>query len=368
MKEKRKRSVLNRLWSFIFLLVALVFFVASVACAVNPIINPNRFVWASFFGLGFWPIFIVDVILLVLLAFLRSKSFVVPLLALIICIPGFKRSYSMGNKFDGVGDIKVLSYNVELFKETSKNYTKKNLAYDIASLIRDQQPDIVCLQEFDFYDGNLGRKKCIEEFGDKIGLKYNYYNTHKNYAGNVIFSRFPIIDIPTETASNEMLLGAIKKIDAGSRGEFYIANVHMVSYQMTDSEVNYVTDTKNYVENSEKYGKSIVGKLKTAFLNRTKDSEKLLNRLPADGLPIVVCGDFNDTPLSYTYGRLKRYGLNDGFIQAGHGVGATYAGNMPLLRIDYVWSNNQVVPMTFERIHEKHSDHYPVVMTFNILN
>lgn len=372
MKEKKKRTILNRLWSFVFLLVALVFLGASAVCAVSPVINPNRFVWASFFGLAFWPIFIVDVLLLIVMAFLRAKSFVVPLLALIICIPGFKRSYSVGNKLEGTGDIKVLSYNVEMFREREKNRSIKNMTYDIvydiASLIRDRQPDIVCIQEFATYDYRLGMEKCIDEFCEKIGMKYSCYNSHENFAGNVIFSRYPIVDIPTETGSDEMFLGVIRKIDAGSRGEFYLANVHMTSYQMTVSELNYVTDTKNLVENSDIYGKSIVGKLKNAYIKRTKDSDQLLQRLPADGLPVVVCGDFNDTPLSYTYGRLKRYGLNDGFIQAGHGAGSTYAGKMPLLRIDYVWSNNQVVPMTFERINEKYSDHYPVVMTFNILN
>ena len=62
----------------------------------------------------------------------------------------------------------------------------------------------------------------------------------------------------------------------------------------------------------------------------------------------------------------KKAGFVDGFVKAGRGIGYTYAGKLPLLRIDYVWGNEQIEPMAFKRIKFKGSDHYPVMMDFNV--
>ena len=92
----------------------------------------------------------------------------------------------------------------------------------------------------------------------------------------------------------------------------------------------------------------------------------MLEDMPHDGRAILLCGDFNDTPLSYTYHRIKSAGFTDCFVVAGRGIGHTYAGKLPLLRIDYLWGNERIQPLKFNRLRFKGSDHYPVLMEFNL--
>ena len=63
---------------------------------------------------------------------------------------------------------------------------------------------------------------------------------------------------------------------------------------------------------------------------------------------------------------MSKTGMSDAFLKAGNGIGKTYCGRLPLLRIDYLWTNDLIVPMTFEVLKFKQSDHYPVVMSFNV--
>ena len=59
-------------------------------------------------------------------------------------------------------------------------------------------------------------------------------------------------------------------------------------------------------------------------------------------------------------------GLNDAFITASKGIGKTYCGSLPLLRIDYFWYNDQIDIIDYNRIKQTTSDHYPLIISFNI--
>ena len=77
------------------------------------------------------------------------------------------------------------------------------------------------------------------------------------------------------------------------------------------------------------------------------------------GKPILLAGDFNDTPVSNTYKRLS-VNLIDTFSSAGRGVGTTYAGKIPLLRIDYIFADATFKVVDHQVIDSPVSDHYPI--------
>ncbi len=88
-----------------------------------------------------------------------------------------------------------------------------------------------------------------------------------------------------------------------------------------------------------------------------------LSNIQKSPYPAIICGDFNDTPMSYTYWKLSR-GRRDSFKDAGKGFGATYSMLQPLLRIDYILSPKDVRATSHKIVKLKYSDHYPVVATF----
>ena len=81
--------------------------------------------------------------------------------------------------------------------------------------------------------------------------------------------------------------------------------------------------------------------------------------------PTILCGDLNDTPISYTYAHLSS-GLKDAFYERGTGIGTTYSGKIPFLRIDYIFSSPVVKALTFQVIKEDYSDHYPIAALFEL--
>lgn len=363
MGEKgKKRSFGRRMLIFLVGIFAVIGLLSSFLCAINPMISPNHFVITSYFGVSFWPIFLFNLLILMALIVLKArKAILYPFLALAIAIPGFLNSYSVKKEHIEPGNIKIMSYNVAFLRDiTNHRREAESVRAELIEVIKEQNPDILCIQE-----GRFRKTKKIDEFAEFAELICCEYYAHT--AGNSIFSKYPIEDDEfTERFNKIDDVGFVKLINAGGLGKFYVECVHLQSFSISKEEIEYLRDAKHYVEYSETVGKSLIFKLKEGFQKRTEDTKTIVGNMPQNGHPIIICGDFNDTPLSYTYHQMRNAGMNDAFLQVGSGLGKTYCGRLPLLRIDYFWHSDDIVPMTFTRVTKKMSDHYPIIMTFNV--
>ena len=366
-ERKNKRGLLGRLVVGLLTILAWIGVLAMALSVLSGFIDPERFVWASFFGLAFWEILAFNMAVFGLLLLLWSRRVWVAVLALAIAVPGFLRAYSNGKAHEG-GNLRVMSYNVQIFEDI---YDAKKSAADVAcgviNLVREQHPDVLCVQEFGNFIPKTARKECIRQFGEMADMPYHYYHTKAYFGGNVIYSKYPLHPIQDQTHfGDENDYGAVVEVDAGNKGKFLVICAHLNSFRLTKKEVTAISEPGNSKQEVQEYGKSIVVKLKEAYQKRSRQVDQLLADIPHDGRPVLLCGDFNDTPLSYTYHHIKKAGFTDGFVVAGHGIRHTYAGKLPLLRIDYLWGNEWIQPMKFKRLRYRGSDHYPVMMDFNI--
>ncbi len=82
---------------------------------------------------------------------------------------------------------------------------------------------------------------------------------------------------------------------------------------------------------------------------------------------IILCGDFNDTPASYTYNLLTKK-LKDSFVEKGNGFGRTYAGKWPKFRIDYILHDENIKCVEHTVYKETYTDHYPISSKFILQN
>lgn len=367
-KSKKKRSFLGRLIVGLLTFFAVIGLIAMVLSVVSSYIDPMKFVWTAYFGLAFWVILIYNLIVLALLLLMWSKKAWVAFLAILISIPGVYKSFSLGKPQVG-GDIRVMSYNVQLFNSLGDEKTKPETAEEIAAMVKEYDPDLLCIQEFAIWHYKMSRQDCVDKLVELFDMPYYHYNSKKDFCGNVIFSKYPLkaVEIGSEFWE-ENCYGTVAQVDAGEYGQFIVVCSHLQSFQFTNDELSVFSDKENSKEEVKSYSKSIVTKMKTAYEKRSQEVNKMLADIPHDGRPIVLCGDFNDTPLSYTYHQIKRAGFTDGFVKVGRGIGRTYAGKLPLLRIDYIWGNEQIQPMAFKRLKHKGSDHFPVMMDFNVKN
>jgi endonuclease/exonuclease/phosphatase family metal-dependent hydrolase len=120
-----------------------------------------------------------------------------------------------------------------------------------------------------------------------------------------------------------------------------------------------------YPENSEMIDKmkNISVSLKRGFALRAQQAKKVKADIDLSPYPVIVTGDFNDTPVSYTYHKIRK-GLKDSFVDSGYGSGFTYKGNYPANRIDYILYDEVLECNYFEILKVRYSDHYPVSAYF----
>ena len=87
--------------------------------------------------------------------------------------------------------------------------------------------------------------------------------------------------------------------------------------------------------------------------------KELLPKINSSPYKNIICCDLNDTPISYAYNQFNNY-YKDAFTISGLGVGGTYIGNIPLLRIDYIWHDKDLDSKNFKTHREEFSDHRPI--------
>ncbi len=368
-KVRKERSLFGKMMVFILAVLAVVGLIAMALSVANAYVNPQNFIWTTAFGLAFWEIFFFNVAVFLLLLLLWSNKVWISVAALLIAVPGLSKSFSIGSQHKVDNSIRVMSYNVHNFTHVDGETDKEQCAEAVVDMVCEQAPDILCCQEFATFKKGMSRTECIEKFAESAGFQYIYYNRVNGFGGNVIFSKYPMAKVAEDSGfGKENTYGVMVSVDAGERGKFHLANVHLLSYMITDSEIDILTNTSERQDNLDTIGKKVLHKLKYAFKKRSEELQTVLKGMPPIEGPVIVCGDFNEPPLSYNYQQMQKAGFVDTFIKAGFGIKPTYAGKLPLLRIDYIWAKDGVKPLRFKRHKIKVSDHYPIMLDFQIEN
>ena len=365
-KERKPRSFFGKMIVFILVVLAVIGVIAMALSIANAYVNPKDFIWTTVFGLAFWEILIYNVVVFLLLLLMWSNKIWISVVALLIAIPGISKSFSIGSKSKAENSIRVMSYNVHDFRHVDGVTEKEQFANQVMEMVREHAPDILCCQEFSQFKSGVSRPQCIEDFAKEAGFQYIYFNRKTNYGGNVIFSKYPLTKVAEDSGFGKgNTYGVMVSVDAGEKGKFHVANVHLLSYMITDSEIDVLTNASER-QNLDTIGKTVLHKLSFAFQKRSEELQTVLNGMPPVGGPIIICGDFNEPPLSFNYRQMQKAGFVDTFTKVGFGIKPTYAGKLPLLRIDYVWANDGVKPLAFDRYKYKASDHYPIMLDFAI--
>lgn len=364
--ERKPRSFFGKMIVFILAVLAVIGVIAMALSIANAYVNPKDFIWTTVFGLAFWEILIYNVVVFLLLLLMWSNKIWISVVALLIAIPGISKSFSIGSKGKADNSIRIMSYNVHDFRHVDGVTEKEQFANQVMEMVREHAPDILCCQEFSQFKSGVSRPQCIEDFAKEAGFQYIYFNRKTNYGGNVIFSKYPLTRVAEDSGFGKgNTYGVMVSVDAGEKGQFHVANVHLLSYMITDSEIDVLTNASER-QNLDTIGKTVLHKLSFAFQKRSEELQTVLNGMPPVGGPIIICGDFNEPPLSFNYRQMQKAGFVDTFTKVGFGIKPTYAGKLPLLRIDYVWANDGVKPLAFERHKYKASDHYPIMLDFAI--
>jgi endonuclease/exonuclease/phosphatase family metal-dependent hydrolase len=331
------------------------------------IISPGDFALPAFFGLAYPYLLLINIILVIVWAMLLKFE---ALISVVVIAIGFNHFLNYIQLFRGSGDklntYKLLSYNVRLFNyfEYNNGSTSEK---KVIEFIKTQKPDIICLQEF-FLSGNPSEEETaiITALGGRYYSHMKVSGSGKNrFYGIITLSKFPIVgkgEIVHQGSSSRSIYTDILI----QKDTIRIFNNHLQSFRLKRMERSFIEElTSSDSKQSEM--KSLSMSLKKGFVNRSLQAQVLKEYVNKSPYPVLVVGDFNDTPVSYSYTKIRR-GLHDSFVNSGYGAGFTYKGNYPPNRIDYILYDNSFINSFFEIIKVRYSDHYPIVAYFKKKN
>ncbi len=358
---KRIFYILNLFFTFLLLL--------SYASAYVP---PHLYPKLSLFSFFYPYLLLINVIFIVIWLFVKWQYIIIPIVCILIKVDYIPALY----KYKGTehrtsiysDDIKLLSYNVCSFHFNTKwNESKEERIDSIYNYIQRLNPTIIALQDY----ASSKTKNSIHQRLIKTGYKHFYapINGKNHINGNVIYSKLPIIQsgvlFPLKESSNSYIYSDIQ---LSNNKKIRIINLHLASYKLEEEDKQVFTKLKEEgVKNTiEKDAKPLVQKLIWANTKRSHEVDELVKIFEESSIPIVLMGDFNDTPFSYTYRKFKKH-LSDAFVAKGKGFGTTYNGDLPAYRIDYIFFDKTFFSAkSFERGDVENSDHYPVSTVLSI--
>ena len=262
--------------------------------------------------------------------------------------------------------LRIMSWNVEHFDILEhKNHPEKK--QQMLQLINDYQPDIACYQEMVGSDKNAKAINYIPDIIQGEGFTdYHYsFNPKLDFDGNhhfgiIIFSKYPIINKQTISFYPNDYNSIFQYADiVKGKDTVRVFNIHLQSLKFSATNLEYIEKPDITADEDLKKSKSLISKLKTGFLKRKKQAERIREELDKSPYPVIVCGDFNDVPNSYSYNTIGQ-GLKNTFKEKGSGIGRTFSGISPTLRIDNIFAADRFTVKQFLRIPKKLSDHFPI--------
>lgn len=368
-RRPRRRSFVGRAADGVMVVVTVVAAVALALTLAAPLVPPGR-VWV-FPVLGLIaPAVYVGTLLLALYWIVRWRWVralpLLLLLALGLCRvslflkPDLRRHYGDGSK-RGRGEIVLMTYNVRSFYGDRGEATTDS----VASLIRRVAPDVVCMQEFNKTAEGLARfDSLLPGYFRTVYAPSVAAGNRKPVYRQVIYSKFRILgkshSILEPKSENGRSIWA--DVVAGD-DTIRIFNNHLHSTSITASDDRFLSQRRFLTDTAS--GKRLCNIFRRFRDNceiRATEADTIARVIAATGGPKIVCGDFNDTPMSYVYRRMA-CGLDDAFRECGSGYSHTFRGFLDALRIDYVLFSQELECVSYKVLEDaEYSDHYPVVV------
>lgn len=329
-------------------------------------LHPAEHPLLSTLGMAF-PIFVVVNLgfLLVFLIFKWTRAWI-PVLGFVLAYQPIRVYLPIHTSADIPEDaLKVVSYNVCAY---GGNYKYEEGFETIRDYLHDEQPDIVCLQEdvdtwrhcvFRDYEKTFAYNDTVELCNTEAAL---------NYLG--IHTRFPIIRrerIVYETAVSNGSVAWWLKV---GKDTLIVVNNHFESCHLDSTDrqqYHQILQGKMATDSVRSESKLLLVKLAEANAKRSRQIDRICEYVQEHaGYSIIVCGDFNDNPISYSRHALSKL-LTDCYVESGRGAGLSYNQKGFPFRIDHIFCSSDILPYNC-KIDEKMdaSDHYPLVCWLKI--
>lgn len=276
----------------------------------------------------------------------------------------------------GTDTLRVLTYNTCAMGQTHLSDPREHIA--VLDVIRSSGADVVCLQEYAFTLSEGGHtEQRLRRALEDLYPHYDYLRYHYRKAmGIAVFSRLPIRVRERIDPSQERYFASMYyELELPDGRRLAVVNNHLQSNAIKMADRRLADEMAGHfvADSLQRVREGMLRQLGRGFKARAAQAGQIARFLDAKRagggaeVPLLVCGDFNDTPVSYCYQTI-RGALGDAWEDAGLGPGITYNRHPFWFRIDYVLHSAGLRPLDVRVLTDvRHSDHYPVLATFQLL-
>lgn len=390
--------------TYLFFRINIIVAFFAVIAYLSSYVPPDIFWLPAIFALSIPVMLLLNLFFIIYWFFKKSFRSILSITVLLLgikfikstFIPGFDPPVPPGNSG---GDnqnfssgLMVISYNVRVFNTYARLRDENNDSPGkMIDWLADINSDILCLQEF-FYDKKSDIFNSIDKISGKRKGHYYFSTALTNRIGAqfgiITFSKFPIInkgdldfgnntlnqatyiDVIITNSTNPDYIGAGHQINkprlyrGGSADTIRIYNIHLQSLLIKGKDIFKYAEEKNDILSKSK---NLLHLFKTVSILRSRQLDILISHINNSPYAVVVCGDLNDTPYSYTYQTLDKI-LNNAFEKAGNGFGFTYNSKFPFLRIDNQFASRCFTINSFKTHYEvDYSDHFPISANYKLM-
>ena len=331
------------------LIINVIFAVLLLISTLAGIIKPSACVWISLLSYCYVPLLLINIGFILFWLFFANKYFLVSLVTIIVRY-SFVPLYIQLSGNEQITDdrhLRIMSFNVHRFTK------EDDACVQTIGLVKENMPNVICFQEFAAMPGKVNVYDSLR----RQGYNYNYSHVRKNKQprGTSIFSKYPIIKAGNIDSTRCIYVDVKTSSDT-----IRIYNIHLSSYRLDEEDRNEI-DRIKHGDMTEK-SKKTLHKFKTTAGKHQQETDILLKHIVNSPYKTIMCGDFNDTPASYVYQKMKDI-YTDSYVAKGKGLSTTYNGIFPAFRIDYILHHNDFVTDSYRRIKTNISDHYPILVS-----
>ena len=365
--SKKQVNPLRKIVASLVLVLSIVSSLALVTAAYVEYLSPEVHPLPALLGLAF-PVFALSTLLFFLLLLIIYPRYIfVSLAALLFSFPAMRQYFPINKGNDRLvtnrPGFSILTYNTFYFVDVEGELLNDKIDYNrTLQNIINADADIVAIQEMSYSQFHVNKRlKFTAEQVEQINKLYPY-QIHKGRGP--ILSKYPV-RLLSDTIYSKTAFTSVYEVDIEGR-KVTIINNHLQSIGFTkDDKDLYVelTTKPDSIEGKIGGAKQLTHKLLDAFQQRASQVEAVDSLARSIGGNVILCGDVNDTPNSYSYHILTQ-NRRDAYLDLGSGPGYTYMADRMWVRIDYLLYEGDMEARYVNVIKKRSSDHYPVYAEF----
>jgi endonuclease/exonuclease/phosphatase family metal-dependent hydrolase len=324
----------------------LILVVVTLASYLPPFINPDTFWPMATMGLLAPSLWGLVLLFAVYWMWKKDNAVWLSVITLLLGWEMMSNAFAIpdGSVASNATKVNVVSLNGHGFRQQPDK--------EIADFIKTLDADVLLLQEFKIRgEGDA----LAEEIQRQAAFPHLYRKTEAQLA---VFSRFPLKNGDVHYFSNRVN-GYLMVDVAAPEGTFKLINAHLQTNGISNLANEVAHDAKFQEKKTWQKVKTMFGRYGRSNKVRTQQAQEILSASQKTSSPVLLAGDFNDVPTSYLYQQFRTK-FQDAHLTQAWGLGTTYEGLLPGLRIDYILPDKHFTIHEFDRIPCSFSDHQAI--------